>query len=156
MIRRVFLGSLEVSTKVMLFFNHLRQIYEEGQIDQRRAGKSLIEIYPPFLSNMLQFLRALICKPKLSYFLLRVSYRSFFNNKHRKGWMRKCIYGKRSKRRLLYQKREICLQQKTTGDIYVCQVQPIQPTLKCKTEQTSSSIMISFNIYNNAGCLKGN
>ena len=127
MIRRVFLGSLEVSTKVMLFFNHLRQIYEEGQIDQRRAGKSLIEIYPPFLSNMLQFLRALICKPKLSYFLLRVSYRSFFNNKHRKGWMRKCIYGKRSKRRLLYQKRENMLAAKDNRR-YLCFPSLAHPT----------------------------
>ena len=35
-------------------------------------------------------------------------------------------------------------------NIYVCQVQPIKPTLKYKTEQTSSCNMLSFNIFNNA------
>ena len=44
----------------------------------------------------------------------------------------------------------ICLQQKTAGNIHACQLQPIKPTLKYKTEQTSSCNMLSFNIFNNA------
>ena len=137
----------------MLYFNHLQQRNELSnftrQSNQKRARDSLRRYFPQFsqtcdIATCLKMHRCCnyckpwcICKPKLRHLLLRVSYRSFFNNKHLKGWMGKCIYRKSSKRRLLHQKGENMLAAKDNKQ-YFCLPSlahpSIPPTLKCKTE----------------------
>ena len=100
------------------------------------------------LKHVAIFLRPLIRKPNLSLYAFYTKL-SLTINIWKAGWENACTESVQRNVSCI-KMGGICLQQKTAGNIHACQLQPIKPTLKYKTEQTSSCNMLSFNIFNNA------